>query len=412
MGKAARKLSGSALSEWRAKHPFDPATGRFVSSGGSVSAPSAPSAPATPTAGRARARLGLASKTDMGSAMQTLRAKRDAPVSGDREAVDAILAPMTHKQLDEVAREFGMDSFVRGTKEQKARQLREGIVGGRLDHDAIMRTDLSANLGQPTRAEADAAFARIADINQRGAAAEASGAKPRRRARAALAATAENPLTQLHQADLKQRLTALASERDGEQQAEAMLSGLSLAALKDLSVQIGPTAKLPSKVTKAQAVHRIIEGTIGFRQRSEGIARGSNPWADRLAAGVTSSSDVPKAPAAPKGGRARAKLAKVSRLTADERAEGLTAISGGENPWAERLAASAARPDPTGDQFDAETAERNQLLAQVERLAKVMGQNGSTKRKSAARMSNEQLREFVSQGQAMVDRRRGSGPKA
>lgn len=88
-----------------------------------------------------------AGKPDMGSVLSTLRQKKAAPVSGDREVVDDLLGPLSHKELDEIAREFGADSYVRGTREQKRRQLREHIVGARLDHDAIMRTDLGSPLG-------------------------------------------------------------------------------------------------------------------------------------------------------------------------------------------------------------------------------------------------------------------------
>ena len=50
MGKAKRKLDGTALAEWNAKHPRGP-DGRFIKAGGQ--------APATAPPGRARQRLGL-----------------------------------------------------------------------------------------------------------------------------------------------------------------------------------------------------------------------------------------------------------------------------------------------------------------------------------------------------------------
>lgn len=158
MGKAARKLSGAALAEFRAKHPHGP-DGRFVKKGAATAAPSAPSAP---TPGRARAKLGLAaSKADMPSAMKALRDKRAKPVAGDREAVDAILAPMSHAQLDEVAREFDAVA-VKGSKQEKRDALVKQLVGGRLDTASIMSVSLAPR-SAATRQEAEAFFARQAE---------------------------------------------------------------------------------------------------------------------------------------------------------------------------------------------------------------------------------------------------------
>jgi hypothetical protein len=101
---------------------------------------------------KAQAKKAKPAKSDMGSVLSVLRDKKAAPVSGDRDAVDETLKALSHKELDEVAREFGLGDFVRGTREQKHRTLVENLVGSRLDRDAMMRVDLGSPLG-PNRNE-------------------------------------------------------------------------------------------------------------------------------------------------------------------------------------------------------------------------------------------------------------------
>lgn len=258
MGKAARKLSGAALAEFNVKHPRG-AGGRFVKAGGVPSAPDVPSAPAP---GRARARLGLASKVDMGSALEALRAKKAAPVSGDREAVDELLRPMTVAQLDEVGAKFGISTFGR-TKAERARQLRESLVGSRLDHDAIMRVDLSANLG--------------------GLPAPAPQPAPKGRARAALSGAASPSSTSA---------VAASSVRDGLRsatstaEAEQYLAGLklSVADLKrlagELDVPAGGGGKgIRANLVKIFATGRLVTDAVTSRPRAAERLRASGPKA-------------------------------------------------------------------------------------------------------------------------------------
>lgn len=248
MGKAARKLSGSALAEWRAKHPFDPETGRFVKGGGSSAAPPAPAAPA---AGRARARLG-----------------------GDTSA--PVPAPV------------------------KAGRAR-------------------AALSTANRSEGN-------DL-----------------------AAMSNVLSNLWHKDLHRRIMALENDSDGTVQAEGMLSGLTVPALKEFTATLPPTVSRKGK-TKAQLISNIVEGTIGFRQRAEAIGPG-------IAAARTAERLQPPSPSDPVSNlprAARAKIAKPKARPEGERARDLIAISGGVNPWADRQvqaqaqgrAAAALRPTP------------------------------------------------------------------
>ncbi len=73
------------------------------------------------------------SKADTPSAIDALRSRVDNPQSGDREETDKILAPLTGKQLDEVAAAYGVDVTRFRNVAQKRTQLRETLVGRKLD---------------------------------------------------------------------------------------------------------------------------------------------------------------------------------------------------------------------------------------------------------------------------------------
>lgn len=135
-------------------------------------------------------------------------------------------------------------------------------------------------------------------------------------------------------ADVAARLHSLPPTTEGVEQAYAMLSGMKVAELKGLAQKAGPTVN--PKGNKKQLVDSLVEGTVGYRARAKAIGG----WPDD-ALGDRGGRDVipDAAPAVPKvteKAPRRKPVPKPKPLTQEEYVANMAAISGGENPWADR----------------------------------------------------------------------------
>lgn len=189
------------------------------------------------------------------AAKVTAKPRTSKPGTSRPGANTALLGSLTKPRLQEVAARVGVPS----TGKTKP-QLVESITAATAGAPGTLRRAL----GEFDVAGDGGTFGGRHGATRREAASEGNDL-----------ATMHNVLERMRHDELKQKIMALeGAGTEGIAQAEAMLSRMTLPQLREFAATLGPTAKLPAKIAKGEAVRRIVDGTIGYRQRSRATGGG------------------------------------------------------------------------------------------------------------------------------------------